>query len=236
MTTATPSPDNVTEKMQVCIDRWEACDDGKALFLRCYRMMTGNVLVAVQQRDFHDPAWVDRLLHRFAEYYFVSLEVYEANPTGAPGVWQLAHSAANNPNLSAVQKLLAGVNAHINYDLTFTLRDLLCTEWAGLTDAQRALRYEDHCRINNVIAKTIDAVQDDILEPAMPVMKLVDDLMGGADELITSRLIAGWRDNVWKHALLLLSTNDPQALNALNQQIEASALETGQLICTQSPA
>jgi hypothetical protein len=236
MTTSTPSPDNVTKKMQRCIDRWDACGDGKALFLRCYRMMTGNVIAAVQQRDFNDPEWVDRLLNHFADYYFVSLEVYEANPAGAPAVWQLAHSAANNPNLSAVQKLLVGVNAHINYDLAFTLVDLLRQEWAGLSDAQRTLRYEDHCRINNVIAETIDTVQDDILEPAMPVMKLVDDLMGGADELMISRLIAGWRDNVWQYAVRMLATDDLQQLAALAKQVEADALETGRLICAQSPA
>jgi hypothetical protein len=217
--------------MQRCIDRWDACNDGKALFLRCYQMMTGNVLVAIAQRDFIDSEWVDRLLHHFAEYYFVSLDVYEENAAGAPAVWQLAHSAANDPNLNAVQKLLAGVNAHINYDLVFALADLLRPEWAGLSEAMRVSRYEDHCRINAVIAKTIDAVQDQIIEPSMPAMKLIDDLMGPADEMVISRLITHWRDNVWKHALLLLETDDPETIEASRKRIEASAIETGELIC-----
>jgi hypothetical protein len=234
MTTPMPAYDNVTDQMQRCIDQWDACHDGKALFLRCYRMMTGNVIAAVQQRDFNDPEWVDRLLHRFAAYYFVSLDSYEENPAGAPAVWQLAHSAANNPDLSAVQKLLAGVNAHINYDLAFTLVDLLRPEWTGLSEQQRTARYEDHCRINNVIAKTIDTVQDQIIEPAMPVMKLVDDLMGGADELMISQLISHWRDQVWQHAVKMLATNDPQQLVALAKQVEADALETGRLICSRA--
>ncbi len=220
--------------MQRCINRWDACNDGKALFLRCYQMMTGNVLVAVEQREFNDPEWVRRLLNRFADYYFVSLDVYEDNPAGAPAVWQLAHSAANTHDLSAVQKLLAGVNAHINYDLAFTLVDVLRPEWASLGEQQRASRYEDHCRINDVIAHTINDVQDQIIEPAMPVMKLVDDLMGGADELMISQLIAGWRDNVWQHAVRMLATDDPQQLTVLAKQVEAGALETGRLICTRS--
>jgi hypothetical protein len=67
-------------------------------------------------------------------------------------------------------------------------------------------------------------------------MKLVDDLMGGADELMISRLIAGWRDNVWQYAVRMLATDDLQQLAALAKQVEADALETGRLICAQSPA
>jgi hypothetical protein len=162
--------------------------------------------------------------------------VYEDNPAGAPAVWQLAHSAANDPKLSAVQKLLTGVNAHINYDLVFTLADLLRPEWAGLSTQQRAERYEDHCRINDVIARSINDVQDQIIEPAMPMMKLVDDLMGGADEMMISSLITRWRDQVWQHAVKMLATDDPQQLITLARQVEADALETGRLICAQSPA
>jgi hypothetical protein len=225
---------NVIDQMQRRIDRWAECDDGKALFLRCYCLMTGNVIAAVQARDFHDPDWVDRLLHRFAEYYFVSLDAYEDNPAAAPAVWQLAHSAANNPDLSAVQKLLVGVNAHINYDLAFTLVDLLRPEWAGLNETKRTLRYEDHCRINAVIARTINDVQNDIIAPAMPVMRMVDELMGGADEMMISSLITRWRDTVWQHAMHMLATDDPQQLAALAKQVEADALETGRLICARA--
>lgn len=231
MTSPTPADENVIDRMQRCIARWDAAGDDKALFLRCYCLMTGNVIAAVQQRDFHDPEWVDRLMHRFAEYYFVALDVFEENPAGAPAVWQLAHVAATAPDLNAVQKLLAGVNAHINYDLVFALADLLRPEWQAIDEATRALRYADHCHINDVIGSTIDAAQDLIIEPAMPLMKLIDDLMGPADEMVISQLISHWRDGVWKHTLLLLDTDDPQAIDALRSQIEASAIETGRLIC-----
>lgn len=232
MTSSPPNDENVIDQMQRHIARWNECGDGKALFLSCYCLMTGNVVAAVQRRNFNDPEWVDRLMHRFAEYYFVSLNTFEENAAGAPAVWQLAHSAANDLNLNVIQKLLAGVNAHINYDLVFALVDLLQSGWAGLSELQRTQRYEDYCRINAVIAQTIDSVQAQIIEPAMPVMNLIDTLMGRADERMISVLITHWRDGVWRHTVLLLDANDAAAADALCKQVEASALETGRLICT----
>jgi hypothetical protein len=39
--------------------------------------MTEKMLVALEQGSFEDVEWVDRLLHRFADYYFDALSCYE---------------------------------------------------------------------------------------------------------------------------------------------------------------
>lgn len=56
-------------------------------------------------------------------------------------MWQVAHNAAKDPNISAMQKLLLGVNAHINYDLVLTLVDMLEGEWDCHTKDMRNGRY-----------------------------------------------------------------------------------------------
>ena len=63
----------VLNRMQRLIDQWESCSDRRRFFLACYRMMTANMLAAIERKEFDDPAWVARLLEHFAEYYFVSL-------------------------------------------------------------------------------------------------------------------------------------------------------------------
>src|SRR4030065_45099 len=103
--------------MQTRIRQWEEASDQRAIFLTCYLMMTRNMLSAISQHEFNDAAWVDQLLHRFAEYYFVALEAYEQDPAAAPSVWRLAHNTTQDPSALALQNLLLGVNAHINYDL-----------------------------------------------------------------------------------------------------------------------
>jgi hypothetical protein len=217
--------------MRSLIGQWEERADPRAVFLSCYWMMTSNMLAAIEQKEFNDPAWVDRLLHRFADYYFVALDAYELNPASAPPVWQLAHNITSAPNSSALQKILLGVNAHINYDLVLTLVDLLQSEWDGLSEEQRLIRYADHCRVNHVIGSTIDAVQDQILEPAMPVMDLIDRLLGSLDEMLISRLITQWREQVWQNAVHLLQTNAEDERLRIIAQFEEEALKIGEVIC-----
>ncbi len=74
----------------------------------------------------------DGLLHRFADYYFDALDAYDADPARTPAVWRVAHEATRAPRTSAVQHLLLGLNAPINYGLVRTLVDVLEPEWARL--------------------------------------------------------------------------------------------------------
>lgn len=221
----------VIARMQSYITQWEQAADDRALFLRCYMMMTANMLSAVEQQEFNDSAWINTLLHRFADYYYVALNAYERGPDPAPAVWRLAFNAARDPHITAMQKLLLGVNAHINYDLVLTLADLLRPEWGGLSGPQRALRYADHCRVNDIIGQTIDAVQDQVLEPAMPGMDFIDVLLGRVDERLISRLITRWRETVWENTTHLLGMGSAQEQAALIARVESEALRTGRIIC-----
>lgn len=217
-------------RMTALITTWDAHADQRAIFLRCYRMMTNNMLAALAGGEFSDGAWVDRLLRRFADYYFRAVADYERDRAAAPRVWQVAHDAASQQGLWALQKLLLGVNAHINYDLVLTLVELLQAEWVELTEVQRDARYADYCHVNDIIARTIDAVQDQILEPAMPLLAVLDRLLGRMDERLISRLLTGWRDEVWREAMLILQTSDADARTRIIQQVEARALREGRLI------
>jgi hypothetical protein len=222
--------DPALERMQALIQGWEAASDRRAIFLSCYLMMTRNMLAAIQQDDFYDVAWVDALLHRFADYYFAALEAYERDATQAPPVWQMAHNAAIQKQGLPLQELLLGVNAHINYDLVLTLVDLLQPEWESLTEERLAQRYSDHCHVNDVIGATIDAVQDQVLEPVMPAMEIIDRLLGPLDEKLVSRLLSDWREQVWQNAIHLLQTREAQSRSDYLRHMEDEALRLGRLI------
>lgn len=222
--------DVLLAQMEAQIRQWEQASDRRAIFLKCYLMMTRNMLSAIANGEFHDPDWVGRLLENFAGYYFLALEAYEHNPATAPRVWQLANQATRDPQVLALQMLLLGVNAHINYDLVLSLVDLLGPEWGGLSAEQRLERYADHCHVNQVIGFTIDAVQDQVIEPAMPVMDLFDKLLGPLDERVTSALLSRWRENVWQNAIQVLEAMDSEERQRLLQEVEQDALRIGERI------
>ena len=222
--------DRVIQQMQTLIQHWTDSQDSRCIFLSCYQLMTHNTLQAIEREEFYDSNWVHQLLNRFADYYFVALDAYEADPQAAPMVWQLAHNATRNPKAMAIQSLLLGVNAHINYDLVLTLVDVLSPEWNSLDEMQREKRHSDHDRVNTIIAASIDAVQDDILEPAMPIMEFIDDVFGGLDERLISHLIRNWREDVWEHATRLLSMDGEGDKEELITRVEEDALKMGRLI------
>jgi hypothetical protein len=222
--------DAVTGQMQSLIQGWEETSDQRSIFLKCYLMMTRNMRFAIQQGEFRDQPWVDHLVEHFAGYYFVALEAYDRDPVSAPPVWQLAHQAARDPDVMALQKLLLGVNAHINHDLVLALVDLLKPEWVELSGSQRGDRYADYCHVNEVIGCTIDAVQDQVLEPAMPVIDIIDRLLGPVDEKLISNLLGHWRENVWHFAVQLLDAMDVEDQARLRLEMESEAIKIGRII------
>ncbi len=221
---------DVLARMQVLLSVWEESADRRDIFLRCYRMMTANMYAAIGRRCFEDSAWVERLLRRFAEYYFDALAAWETDATHAPSVWQRAHESTRHPDAAILQHLLLGVNAHINYDLVLTVDELLAGEWHAMLPHERTARHRDYCEVNAIIASTIDAVQDDILSPSIPLASLLDRMMGRLDEYLISRLITAWRDQTWDSAIELRSAADDPARRAVIRSVEMRALRMADLI------
>lgn len=217
-------------RMDVCLAQWARCRDRRADFLGCYRLMTGNMVAALQAGEFHDSAWVGRLLHRFAGYYFDGMAQCEAASADAPTVWSLANRIAADPASSVLVNVLLGVNAHINYDLVLTLHDMLADEWDSLSADARHQRYADHCHVNAIIARTIDTVQAEIVEPQAPWLDIVDKLLGRADEWAISRLITSWREEVWRHAISMVTAPDATARAAVRDEVALAATRRAQTI------
>lgn len=218
----TPEP-AVISRMYALLNTWEATNDRRAIFLACYSMMTANMFGAIDKGEFQDVAWVSKLLHRFADYYFEAVNAYEKQD-GCTAVWRFAFDAARKSDTHVMQNLILGVNAHINYDLVLALVDVLRAEWHELSPDARAQRYQDHRHVNTIIAATINSVQDQVIERYEPDMDLVDKLFGPVDEWIIARLIAGWREEVWRHADELMACADGPETVALQQKVEQRAL------------
>lgn len=219
----------VLHRMDSHIDTWKAANDSRQVFLSCYRLMTGNVVEALDKGTFHDPEWINNLLHRFAEYYFDALACYDCGKPVSK-VWHEVHQFTAGKKLRQVQYLLLGVNAHINYDLVLTLFDMLHEDWQTLSPLEQKLRFEDHCKVNEIIAASIDQVQDELLSPADPVMGWIDKAFGRMDEYLLSRLITSWRQEVWDQACGMIAESEDIQREVLRLTIEISVIKRNKLI------
>lgn len=214
-------------KMQAQIHVWEQADDDRVIFLKCYSMMTGNMLQTVSDNGFHDGVWVTELTHRFADYYFDALQGFENN--GRPPVWTTTFETAQHKNVNVMQNLLLGINAHICYDLIFALVDSIHDEWKGLSEENRKHRYQDYCTVNDVIGMTVDAVQDEVVEAYSRFMIAVDYAFGRLDEWMIHTLIKRWRDQVWDQSMAYMSAS-PDERPALKQQYTEQAEQRSRAI------
>lgn len=223
-------PIPLLQRMNQQIENWEQTGDQRAIFLRCYTLMSENMINAIAQQRFQDAFWVEMLLRRFADYYFDALYLYNLQHDTTPAVWRETHDATKQGRLHVMQNLLLGINAHINYDLALTLYDILHGEWMFLSTEQQQARFKDHCYVNKIIAETIDSVQDSIIEKEDARLKIVDYLMGRTDEWLLSRLISGWRKSVWEAAQQLLAAKNPEAYQEIRKEMETHTLHRARQI------
>lgn len=215
--------DEVLARMFAQADAWDQADDA---------MMTSQVLADADAGGFADAVWVRGLLCRFADYYFTALAAYDSG-ADVPAVWRIAFDACRRDDVHVLQQLMLGVNAHIRYDLVFTLADVLRDQWPTLSDDDRARRLTDHRRVNEVIYRTIDSVQDQVLERSSRAMAALDLVMGRLDEYLIYRLIMGWRDVVWQQACALMACTGPEQVDYVRAEVEVQSVESAQAILGQ---
>ncbi len=215
------------DRMNTQAAHWEQQGDQRCHFQRCYGMMSANMVQAIADGYFHDAAWVERLMLRFADYYYDALHLYDQQSDRTPPVWKQAHDATRHRRLHILQRLLLGINAHINYDLPLALCDCMRDEWHTADANARQHRYEDHEMVNHIIAETIDAVQNNIIEPRSIVMAVIDRLMGRVDEWLLAKLIRSWRTDVWHVAVQLLEADSDKQREYIRRAQEARVLARG---------
>jgi hypothetical protein len=102
--------------------------DGVASFNYLYKRITEGVLAKLKNGEFKNPAFLAELDVQFASRYMRALNAYEKNPrcayeqdSNCAACWRILFERRNNPQISRMQFAIAGVNAHVNFDLALAL-------------------------------------------------------------------------------------------------------------------
>jgi len=193
--------DEVIERMTVLAEELRRDDDGRLAFHNTYLRTTEAVAQALRDGVFADPEWVDRWDVAFARLY---LDALDADRRGepVPQPWEVAfRTAAAQPDLPAVRRILLGMNAHINYDLPQALLAVITDAEFG--DAQvRARREADHRRIDDILSARVGA-EDDELQQLDPAMTWQDRVLQPLNRVATRRFLRESREKVWANAIEL---------------------------------
>jgi hypothetical protein len=171
--------------------------DGIACFNRMYQDVTEGVKSTIQQGSFTDPAWVTRLDVVFANLYFEAIDAMSAGPAGVPPAWEPLVAARANPGVEPIQFALAGMNAHINYDLPRAVVTT-CNELgsAPLDGSHHA----DYQKVDSLL----DAAEQSVRESFEPAdVQGVDRHLAAVINLVANWSITSARDVAWDTAVAL---------------------------------
>jgi len=222
---------DVSTRLNDLESRFRAAGDRRSVFLTVYTKMTETVEAELDGDFFEDPEWVGTLLVTFANHYRRAVVGYERGrrkgvppPWQVPPPWEVGFDAITGGRTIVIQDALLGINAHINYDLAYTL------EAVGI-DPDRPTRFADYVRINEILARLVDGVQ--VALGSVYNADLVGDLdalFGSVDEWLAGYGLAEGRDFAWDNAEHLVDRRWPFVRTYVNWRITSVSTGAAYLI------
>ncbi len=181
--------------------------DGLACFNYLYRSITGEVLQRLEQPDgFQDKRFMAALDVEFAKRYFHAIALYQEGPASAPRSWRVLLDKRADATIAPLQFAVAGVNAHVNFDLAFALVAACQSIGSPLgSDTQR----QDYQCLNQIFADQMTSLRhhfEDLVERTLDRSE-VNVVNNTVDDLI----VVLTRDAAWHRAEHLWSVRDQVA-------------------------
>jgi len=166
-----------------------------AYFLALYRTTTHLVKKYCDQGDFFEnPDQMRRLDTIFANFYFDSLysDQHYDDIKKPSESWKVTFDACDDQNVTIMQHLLVGMNAHISLDLGVAA--------AMVADGKLTDSFErDFNRLNLILSNLVNLVQIQI-STVSPVYGIMSAMSLGYDRFIVDRAMAFARSRAWRFA------------------------------------
>jgi hypothetical protein len=173
--------------------------DGVRSFNELYMAVTSAVGAEFDDGVFEDPVFFAQLAPLFANLYFDAIEADRAKAE-VPRVWAPLFKRRMASGVSPLQFAIAGMNAHINHDLSLAL--VAATQELGYELDVDTPHHRDHMRVNATLARVMQEVKDGLETGIVPV---VDMAMGPVDDLVANWSIESARNNAWTQAQTLVA-------------------------------
>jgi hypothetical protein len=191
--------DEVIQQLDVIINDCIQKSSRIGYFASLYKAMTIGVKVGIEQDAFDDGTRMELLDVAFANRYLTAYNQFSAGQI-ATHSWMHAFKAAEQTNLSIVQHLLLGINAHINLDLGIAA--------AAISNAEDIESlHHDFNLINVVIANVYLSLEKQLKKISWPTMFLKSLDPTVADDIVNFSIQKA-RDTAWSNAVILSNSTE----------------------------
>ncbi len=172
--------------------------DGVRYFNHLYLEVTTEVRRAVIAREAADPAFMEALDVAFANAYLAAVVAAQAGPGAAPPAWRPLFEQRFAKRVAPIQFALAGVNAHLNYDLPMQIVATCQARGMGLDDDSP--QHRDFERMADVFQRAEAHAKRWMLTG---VLRRLDRVLGHVDDRVAIWSLLRARDAAWTNALTL---------------------------------
>jgi Family of unknown function (DUF5995) len=135
--------------------------DGLKWFNWLYLTVTKAVDLNISAGNWHNPAWLTQLDIVFAGLYLSALSAWLTPGETAPKCWTILFDARNDAKLARVQFALAGINAHIDHDLSEAVVET-CRQF-GIAPVHQSPEYLDYTLVNSILDPIVDQAKAQLL-------------------------------------------------------------------------
>jgi Family of unknown function (DUF5995) len=180
--------------------------DGVAEFNFLYTTITAAILARLQNGSFEDPRFLSELDVQFAQRYLDALAKFQQPPASVPRAWRVLFERRGNPHITRMQFAVAGVNAHVNFDLALAL--VATWELTG-PPVSTGPQHDDYLAINTVFKEQMASLRHHFEDP------FLQSLDTSTAERITNHfddmLVVVLRNSAWHVAEHLWRLKDESA-------------------------
>lgn len=201
-------------------------DNPIADFNNLYLTITRRILERDRSGDFRDPHFLNRLDVEFAIRYLDALRSFGVGgATAAPAAWRVLLGRYNDASLRSLPCAVAGVNAHINFDLAFAL----VATWRKLGHAAHAgPQHHDYLLVNEVFADEIPGLRRRYLTGWQ---RCVDAINGTFDDWYQNVLVECTRAQAWERAQHLWRLREDRvAFDVVRSRMDEQAAAIGRIL------
>ena len=135
--------------------------DGLKWFNWLYLTVTKAVDLNIAASTFHNPAWLTQLDVVFAGLYLSALSAWLTPGETAPQCWAVLFDARNDAKLARIQFALAGINAHIDHDLSEAIVET-CRQF-NIAPVHQSPEYLDYTQVNSILDPIVDQAKSQLL-------------------------------------------------------------------------
>lgn len=217
------------EEIGLCLEQSSprGGQDGLACFNYLYTTITKRVRDGIDDGFFEDRAFLTQLDIDFANRYLTALRLYATEEKKTPRSWHVLLERRLNTDIESIQFAVAGVNAHVNFDLALAIV-MTCT--ALRTEPNHGTQHDDYLKINQIFSEEMETLRQHYLGN---MARAVDDALSPVLNLICDWSVEMARDAAWEAAenLWMLRRVDV-AENMLTKQLDGMTALSGHLLLT----